>query len=107
MFLLGGAEATGQPNDTVVYNVAGDVQSQPDAAANRRGLGALAFMTLAPGYFWSDALFPPGGHVRSLCFTLYLAVLGALMPQQEALLLCLPGKHVVVIQSCTCACSTS
>ena len=59
--MLGGAEATGQPNDTAVYYVAGDVQSQPKgASAHRRGLGALAFMTLAPGYFWSDALFPPG-----------------------------------------------
>ena len=58
VYLLGGAQATGQPNDTVVYYVAGDVQSK--SMTDRRGLGATAYLTLLPGHFWSDALFPPG-----------------------------------------------
>lgn len=63
VYLLGGAQATGQPNDTVVYYVAGDVQSR--SMTNRQGLGATAYLTLLPGHFWSDSLFLPGAALLS------------------------------------------
>lgn len=60
VYLLGGANASGQPNDTVVYYVYGDVAPSDNSGGQRRGLGAISYMALAPGYFWSDSLFPPG-----------------------------------------------
>ncbi|BDA41509.1 hypothetical protein COCOBI_02-2900 [Coccomyxa sp. Obi] len=60
VYLLGGANASGQPNDTVVYYVYGDVAPTGNSGGQRRGLGAISYMAIAPGYFWSDSLFPPG-----------------------------------------------
>lgn len=85
MYLLGGADATGSPNDTVVYYVAGDVQSESLGA--RRGLGAVAFLTLLPGHFWSDSLFPPGAHARACmhaCPAPCCSFLGTLLLQPSA-----------------------
>jgi len=65
--MLGGAKASGQPNDTVVYYVYGDVAPE-DGSKQRRGLGAKDYMTIAPGYFWSDSLFPPGGPTAQIDF---------------------------------------
>lgn len=58
MYLLGGANASGQLNDTVVYYVYGDVAPTDNSGGQRRGLGAISYMAIAPGYFWSDSLFP-------------------------------------------------
>lgn len=57
--LLGGADATGGFNDTVVYYVAGDVEHEAKAGQRRRALGCVAYMTLLPDHFWSDSLHAP------------------------------------------------
>ena len=64
VYLLGGANASGQPHDTVVYYVYGDVAPSDNSGGQRRGLGAISYMALAPGYFWSDSLYPPGQRCR-------------------------------------------
>ncbi|KAK9909018.1 hypothetical protein WJX75_006097 [Coccomyxa subellipsoidea] len=63
VYLLRGAKSSGQPNDTAVYYVAGDVVHEGNGGL-RRGLGAKQYMNIAPGYFWSDSLFPPGWKVE-------------------------------------------
>lgn len=67
--LLGGADATGSFNDTLVYYVAGEVDHGAAPGQARQGLGqaghggqprsalgAVAWMTLMPDHFWSDRL---------------------------------------------------
>ncbi len=57
VYLIGGAQATGSPEDTVVVYTPSVLDS---------GI-YMANVTLAPGYFWSDVIEPPGEKLEGSC----------------------------------------